>query len=105
MPRAGKTAVLVSGSCTVMVTEHPVSIMGRRVFESRGLQPADFDLVVCKSPNGFRTHYEAISERIVAIDAPGSTSANLRSLPYQKVERPIYPLDEDVAADLALVIA
>ncbi|MED5414720.1 MAG: M81 family metallopeptidase [Candidatus Latescibacterota bacterium] len=103
--RAGKTAVLVSGSCTVMVTEHPVSIMGRRVFESRGLQPADFDLVVCKSPNGFRTHYEAISERIVAIDAPGSTSANLRSLPYQKVERPIYPLDEDVAADLALVIA
>ena len=48
-----------------------------------------------KSPNGFRTHYEAICERIVAVDCPGSTSANLRSLPYENVTRPIYPLDED----------
>lgn len=93
--RAGRTAVLVCGGCWIMVTEHPVSIMGRRVFESRGLYPGDFDLVVCKSPNGFRTHYEAICERIVAVDAPGSTSANLRSLPYRNVARPTYPLDED----------
>ncbi|MBT5588818.1 MAG: M81 family metallopeptidase [Gemmatimonadetes bacterium] len=98
--RAGKTAVLVSGGCTIMVTEHPVSIMGRRVFESRGLAPADFDLVVCKSPNGFRTHYEQISALIVPVDAPGSTSANLRSLPYQNVQRPTYPLDEGVAANM-----
>ncbi len=100
--RAGKTAVLISGGCAIMVTEHPVSIMGRRVFEARGLFPADFDLVVCKSPNGFRTHYEAISSLIIAVEAPGSTSANLRSLPYQSVQRPIYPLDEGVTADLAV---
>ena len=96
--RAGKTAVLEIGTYSIMVTEFPVSIMGRRVFEERGLNPADFDLVVCKSPNGFRTHYEAICERIVAVDCPGSTSANLRSLPYQTVTRPIYPLDEDAKA-------
>jgi microcystin degradation protein MlrC len=78
------------------VTEFPVSIMGRRVFESRGLDPRDFDLVVCKSPNGFRTHYEAICERIVAVDCPGSTSANLKSLPYENVTRPIFPLDDGI---------
>ena len=94
--RAGKTAVLTRGSTSIMVTEFPVSIMGRRVFESRGLDPRDFDLVVCKSPNGFRTHYEAICEHIVAVDCPGSTSANLRSLPYVNVTRPIFPLDPDV---------
>ena len=93
--RAGRTAVLVSGGTVIMTTEFPVSIMGRRVFEARGLNPVDFDLVVCKSPNGFRTHYEAIAERIVPVDCPGSTSANLRSLPYRNVTRPIYPLDED----------
>ena len=94
--RAGKTAVLTTGTNTIMATEFPVSIMGRRVFEERGLNPVDFDLVVCKSPNGFRTHFDPICARVVAVDCPGSTSANLRTLPYKNVTRPMYPLDEDV---------
>jgi microcystin degradation protein MlrC len=98
--RAGKTAVLELGTYSIMVTQFPVSIMGRRVFEERGLNPIDFDLVVCKSPNGFRTHYEAICERIVAVDCPGSTSANLKSLPYRNIMRPMYPLDEEAEAPL-----
>ncbi|MBT6628747.1 MAG: hypothetical protein HOB49_17165, partial [Gemmatimonadetes bacterium] len=43
---------------------------------------------------------EQISALIVPVDAPGSTSANLRSLPYQNVQRPTYPLDEGVAANM-----
>lgn len=98
--RAGRTAVLIVGTCTVMVTENPVSIMGRKVFESRGLNPVDFDLCVCKSPNGFRTYFNDIAARIVPVDCPGSTSANLRSLPFEQVPRPIYPLDTDIVPDL-----
>ena len=84
-----------------MVTQYPVSIMGRKVFESRGLNPVDFDLVVCKSPNGFRTYFNDIAARIVAVDAPGSTSANLNSLPFEQLPRPIYPLDDLVEPDLS----
>ncbi len=102
--RAGKTAVLIAGTNSIMVTEFPVSIMGRRVFEERGLNPIDFDLVVCKSPNGFRTHYEAICERVVAVDCPGSTSANLKSLPYKAITRPMYPLDEEAEARISTQI-
>ncbi len=102
--RAGRTAVLVSGAAVIMTTEFPVSIMGRRVFEARGLNPADFDLVVCKSPNGFRTHYEAIADRIVPVDCPGSTSANLKCLPYRNVTRPIFPLDDDAGAEITAAL-
>ncbi len=102
--RAGRTAVLTVGACSIMVTERPVSIMGRKVFESRGLNPVDFDLVVCKSPNGFRTHYQDIAAAIVPVDVPGSTSANLGSLPFEKVPRPIYPLDRDISPDLSAEI-
>jgi microcystin degradation protein MlrC len=98
--RAGKTAVLVVGNCTVMTTEFPVSIMGRKVFEARGLNPVDFDLVVCKSPNGFRTFFQEIASKIVPVDVPGSTSANLKSLPFEQVPRPIYPLDDNITPDL-----
>jgi microcystin degradation protein MlrC len=93
---AGNTAVLVAGTYSIMATTRPVSIMDRKVFEARGLDPQDFDVVVCKSPNGFRVHYEEIASRIVPVDAPGSTSANLQSLPYTQCERPIFPLDDNV---------
>ncbi len=93
---AGRVAVLCIGNMTVMVTERSVYVVGRKVFESHGLDPCDFDLVVVKSPNGFRTWYEAIAARIVPVDVPGSTSANLLSLPFKKCVRPIFPLDNDV---------
>ena len=60
------------------------------------------DVVVIKSPNGFRPHYEAVAAAIVPVDVPGSTSANLRSLPYQHVRRPIFPLDNTPAALAAM---
>ena len=94
---AGRTVVLAAGRHRIMVTERPVMWVGRRVFQSQGLEPLDYDLVVCKSPNGFRVHYEEIANRIVSVDVPGGTSANLKSLPYRRITRPMYPLDEDAA--------
>lgn len=94
--QGGRTAVLISGSIALLVTERPVYVVGRRVFQAFGLDPQDFDLVVVKSPNGFRTWYESIASLIIAVDVPGSTSANLKSLPFENCVRPIFPLDEDV---------
>lgn len=93
--QGGRTVVLVAGSISLLVTERPVYVVGRRVFQAFGLEPQDFDLVVVKSPNGFRTWYESIARLIVAVDVPGSTSANLKSLPFENCVRPIFPLDED----------
>jgi microcystin degradation protein MlrC len=94
--RAGRTATIVVRRTSILVTERPVWVVGRRVFQQHGLEPQAFDLVVVKSPNGFRTWYEPIAAQIVSVDVPGSTSANLRSLPFQHCVRPIFPLDEDV---------
>ena len=93
--RAGRSAVLIAGSIQILVTERPVYVVGRRVFQAFGLEPTDFELVVVKSPNGFRTWYESLSSLIVPVDVPGSTSANLKSLPFENCVRPIFPLDED----------
>lgn len=92
----GLIAVVTIGTITVLVTERPVYVVGQRVFQQHGLDPQDFDVVVVKSPNGFRTWYESIASTIVPVDVPGSTSANLRSLPYERCVRPIFPLDQEV---------
>ena len=100
--QGGPTAVLViDDRIHVVVTSRPVHIMDRSLFQAHGLEPATFDLVAVKSPNGFRPHYESIAAAIVPVDAPGATSANLRSLPYQRCVRPIFPLDAEVAFSLA----
>ena len=98
--QAGRTAVLTIGNIVVLTTERLILFVGRRVFQSFGLEPQDFSLVVAKSPNGFRTWYEDIAARIVHLDTPGSASLNLESLPYVHCVRPIYPLDNDVVATL-----
>ena len=93
---AGPVAVLRVGMVDILVTSRSVYVVGQKVFTGHGLDPRDYDLVVVKSPNGFRTYYEHITSRIVSVDVPGSTSANLRSLPYTNCPRPMFPLDEDV---------
>ena len=101
--KAGRTAVLVvSDRYHIVATEGPVHIMDRSLFQAHGLEPAGFDLVIVKSPNGFRPHYESIASAIVPVDAPGATSANLRSLPYTRCVRPIFPLDEEVVPPFSL---
>jgi microcystin degradation protein MlrC len=93
---AGAVAVLRCGSIDIQVSQRSIYVVGRRAFTSHGLDPRDYELVVVKSPNGFRTHYEEIASQIMAVDVPGSTSANLHSLPYEKCVRPVFPLDDDV---------
>ena len=97
---AGATTVLRiptdHGHVDALVTERSIYVVGRAVFTAHGLDPAGYDMVVAKSPNGFRTHYESIAAAIVVVDVPGSTSANLHSLPFSRCPRPIFPLDEHV---------
>ena len=66
------------------------------LFRSHGIEPRRMKIVVVKSPNGFRAEYEPIARKIFLVDTPGVSSANLRSMPYRRVPRPIYPLDADV---------
>jgi microcystin degradation protein MlrC len=93
---AGPTAVL-EGSCfTLVVTSRAVSLYDRSLFLAHGLDPARFDAVVVKSPHCQERFYQAWADRLINVDAPGATSANLKSLGHTKCRRPMFPLDPDV---------
>ena len=96
--QGGPTAVLVTDNISIVVTSGTIFVVGQQVYKAQGLDPQEFDLVVVKSPNGFRPYYDAITSTIVAVDVPGSTSANLQSLPYTQCVRPIFPLDDEVTS-------
>ena len=93
---AGPTAVLAFGNFTVVVMSRPVSLFDRAMYFANGLDPKDFDLIVVKSPHTENHMFDAWTEANFNVDAPGATSANLKSLGHTICKRPVYPLDEDV---------
>lgn len=93
----GPTAVLQSGPYTVVATSLPVHLFDRSLFLAHGQNPAYFDAVVVKSPHCQHQFYADWAARMLNVDAPGSTSANLRSLGHTRCRRPIFPLDDTVS--------
>lgn len=93
---AGRTAVLQAGQATIVVGTQPVSLFDRSWFYANGQDPRRFDMVVVKSPHCEPHMFADWCARLIDVDAPGSTSANLKSLGHTLCERPIFPLDEGV---------
>jgi microcystin degradation protein MlrC len=93
---AGPTAVLESGNFTLVVSSHAVNLYDRSFFLAHGQDPRRFDAVVVKSPHCQPHMYADWCVRMVNIDAPGSSSANLPYLGHTRCPRPIFPLDFEV---------
>lgn len=93
---AGPTAVLAFGSFTIVVMSRSISLFDRAMYYSNGLDPKDFDLIVVKSPHTENHMYDEWVEKNFNVDAPGATSANIKSLGHTICARPMYPLDDGV---------
>jgi microcystin degradation protein MlrC len=94
---AGPTAVLEAENFTLVVSSHGVNLYDRSFFLAHGQDPRRFDAVVVKSPHCQPHMYAEWCVRMVNIDAPGSSSANLPYLGHTRCPRPIFPLDPEVS--------
>ena len=93
---SGNTAVLQADNATLVVGTAPVSLFDRSWFYANGQDPRRFDMVVVKSPHCEPHMFADWCAKLINVDAPGATSANLRSLGHTICARPIFPLDEGV---------
>ena len=94
-PTIGPTAVLRSGNLTVVVTTGTVMLVDRALFFKVGLDPKDFHSTIVKSPHCEPAFFDDWVEANFNVDAPGATSANLKTLGHTICDRPMYPLEED----------
>lgn len=93
---AGPTAVLAVDNFTLVVSSRAVSLYDRSFFYAHGQNPRNFDAVIVKSPHCQHHMFAAWCSRVLNVDAPGSSSANLPYLGHSRCPRPIFPLDPDV---------
>lgn len=90
----GPRALLEAGSLQVMVLRHGSLFHDPELWRSVGVEPGEADVIVQKSHKLFRPAYASIARSIVTLDTPGCTDRQLARLPYRRVRRPMFPLDE-----------
>ena len=90
----GPTAVVETGKLSVVVASRAVLMVDPELYRSQGIEPLEQDVIAVKSPTLFRPGYAGITERVIDLDMPGVCRGNLKKVPFSKIERPIYPLDD-----------
>ena len=89
----GRSVVIEIGNIRLLVAERAVMTLDPELYRSHGIEPTRMKIVVVKSPNGFREAYEPIAKRLVIVDTPGVSSANLKQMPYRRIDRAMYPFN------------
>lgn len=89
----GRTAVVACDGVAVLVTEHAETPIDLNIFRSHGIEPTRLRVIGLKGKGHFRAAFEPIAARVVLVEGPGITGADLSRLTFRHVRRPIWPLD------------
>ncbi|MEO6739617.1 MAG: MlrC C-terminal domain-containing protein, partial [Chthoniobacteraceae bacterium] len=89
----GPCAVVRHGGLTILLTSRKTPPFDLGQWRSQGIDPALLSVIVVKAAVAHRRVYDPIAARMLWVDTPGPCTSNLRTLPYRKITRPIFPLD------------
>ena len=53
-------------------------------------------ILVVKSNQAHRASFDPIVAKTIELNTPGVSTVDYASLPYEKIRRPIWPLDRDM---------
>jgi microcystin degradation protein MlrC len=91
----GKMVRVASGGVDLILASGRTQVLDPEPFLLHGIDVTRCRIVGVKSSAHFRAGFEGIAKRIISTDPPGISTSTLSSLPYQRLRRPIYPLDKD----------
>tara|TARA_Y100001934_G_scaffold751_1_gene994 strand:+ start:129 stop:1610 length:1482 start_codon:yes stop_codon:yes gene_type:complete len=89
----GPSAVIQIGGVETVVITNRFQAYDRMFFAHFDIMPEKKSVVAVKSAHHFRAAYGPMAREIILVDAAGITSPDPKKFSYQKVRRPIWPLD------------
>lgn len=97
--RMGPSALLQVGGVRVAVVSLRQQLLDPAQLKALGEDLSQAWVLVAKSRGHFRAGFDTFAppERILEVDAPGLTTPNLAQLPWQRLPRPVYPIDPETA--------
>ena len=93
----GDSASIELDGISVVLISNRTQALGADLFTGMGVGIADKRIVVVKSTNHFHAAFAPLASRVLYCDSGGPIPRDHRKVPYTRVQRPIWPLDENVA--------
>ena len=90
----GRTVIFDVGPATLLVSERPGAAGNvPDVYRWFGIEPSDYKMAVLKTASNFQ-FFKSISSEVIRVDTPGPGQSDVVGLPWARVPRPMYPMEE-----------
>lgn len=96
----GDCAAIRLGGVEVVLISKRTQALGRDLFSNLGIDPAERRIIVVKSTNHFHAAFGPIARKVLYVDSGSSIPRDHRQVPYTRIRRPIWPLDENAKPSL-----
>jgi microcystin degradation protein MlrC len=90
----GPCAVVRVEGVTILLTSRKTPPFDLGQLRSQGIEPSSLSIIGVKAAVAHRRAYDAIAAASHWVTTPGPCASDLSSLPYRRVRRPIFPLDD-----------
>ena len=99
----GRTVVLSVGQLRIVVSSTAAFGADPAFYEAVNLDPENAQVVLAKSPMGWRAGYGAAADRGLLFDGPGQTSLDFRRLPFRRAGQHVFPMTASPRVPVATV--
>jgi len=96
----GDSAAIRIGGVEVVLISKRTQALGRDLFTNLGIDPEQRRIIVVKSTNHFHAAFGPIARKVLYVDSGSSIPRDHRQVPYTRIQRPIWPLDENARPHL-----
>jgi len=90
----GPCAVVRCAGITILLTSRKTPPFDLGQWRSQQIEPTKLSVIGVKAAVAHRRAYDPIASRMLWADTPGPCRSDLRTFPYRRLRRPVYPLDE-----------
>jgi microcystin degradation protein MlrC len=98
----GDCAAVRIGGVEVVLIGKRNQALGLELFTNVGIDPTKRQLLVVKSTNHFMAAFGPIASQVIYVDTDGPMIRDYRRIPYTRINRPVWPLDEIAEPGLVL---
>ncbi|HCG70145.1 MAG TPA: microcystin degradation protein MlrC [Gammaproteobacteria bacterium] len=91
----GTSAVLSVGSVDIAIISRHIEPYDPECFRSLGMEPLAYDYVMLKSRIHYRVGFRDLAKEVIECAGCGVCTSDYSQLTFDKVRRPVYPLDQD----------
>ena len=100
----GDCALVEAGGIDIVLVSIRNQALGTDVFTQLGCDLSARRFIVVKSAQHFHASFSKVASQVIYVGAPGAATPHTPTLPYTRIRRPRWPLD-DVSAPVLLPLA